>query len=90
MVADPDKLPVNEVDVIDVIPVIVVANAKLSLDSTAKLVPAKSVNKLAYVIFLLPDVASPASSFIKNLSVEDKSVLAVVGKEGVAVRFFIF
>ena len=42
----PSNEPVNEVDEIEVIPVMVVANVKLSVPSTAKLVPAKSVNKL--------------------------------------------
>jgi hypothetical protein len=42
----PSNEPVRFVDVIEVIPVIVVANVKLSVPSTAKLVPAKSVNKL--------------------------------------------
>ena len=42
----PCSEPVNAVEVIEVIPVIVVANVKLSVPSTAKLVPAKSVNKL--------------------------------------------
>ena len=45
-VKEPVNEPVKAVDVIEVIPVIVVAKVKLSLDSTAKLVPAKSVNKL--------------------------------------------
>ena len=78
-------LPVNRVADIEVSPVIVDANVKLSFDSVTKLVPAKSVNKLAYVIFLLPDVASPASSFTKNLSVDAKSVFTTVGNDGVAV-----
>jgi len=60
-------------------PVIVLANAKLSVPSTTKLVPAQSVNKLPYVTYLL------VPSLIKNWSVDDKSVLAVTGKIGVAV-----
>lgn len=42
----PNNEPVKLVEEIEVIPVIVVANVKLSVPSTAKLLPAKSVNKL--------------------------------------------
>jgi hypothetical protein len=46
VVAVPVKLPTKVVEVTEVSPVIVVAKVKLSVPSTAKLVPAKSVNKL--------------------------------------------
>lgn len=84
-VNEPVYEPVKLVAEIEVIPVMVVDKAKLSLDSTDMLEPARSVNKLAYVICLLPDVASPGSSFIKNLSVDIMLILAVVGNVGVAV-----
>jgi hypothetical protein len=46
VVAVPVKLPTKVVEVTEVSPVIVDAKVKLSVPSTAKLVPAKSVNKL--------------------------------------------
>jgi hypothetical protein len=90
-VNDPLNDPVNDVADTEVKPLIVDASAKLSLVSiVVRLLvpvpdPAKSINKLAYVICLLPDVEFPASSLIKNLSVDDKSVFVVVGNVGVAV-----
>ena len=88
LVVTVDALPNN--DAVTPVTVIWDVNAKLSpVSPVVKLleaaVPAKSMTKLPYVIFLLPDVRSPASSFTKNLSVVSKPDLAVVGNDAVAV-----
>ena len=84
---EPENEPENEAADTEVNPVIVDASVSESEDSTARFVPARSVNKFPYVICLLPLVAFPASSFIKNLVLVELviSVSAVDGKIEVAV-----